>query len=142
MALDKLKERVSNPKGKLAPDQFRNAKPIRNPHVTWETADDGSILLVAPLSEQGKGFMGWVARRMKLPDQKQFELEPVGALVWEHCDGNHTNASIAKALQTRYKMNRLEAEASLSAFLQTLSQRRLVTLMVSKPSAKKGSTKK
>jgi len=132
MVLDRLKDRLSNPKGKLSPDQFRSAKPIRNPLVEWEVTEDGTAILVAPLSQQGKGFMGWVARRMKLPDQKQFELEPVGALVWEHCDGNHTNAAIAKAIQTRYKMNRLEAEASLSAFLQTLSQRRLITLMVGK----------
>jgi len=75
--------------------------------------------------------MGKLAAKAGRPDQKQFELEPIGAFVWNLCDGKHTFEGISKKLREHFKLNRLEADASLSAFLQMLSQRKLITMMVS-----------
>lgn len=111
-------------------ERLRKAKPMRNPFVEWEMDAEGNALLQAPLALQNPGLWGALARKMKAPNMKRFELEPVGALVWEHCDGKHTVETISRKLRERYKMNRLEADASLAAFLQMLSQRRLITLMV------------
>lgn len=68
---------------------------------------------------------------------KSFELEPVGALVWSLCDGRHTFESISQKLRDRYKMNRLEADAALSAFLKMLGQRGLITVDAPKTRTKK-----
>jgi hypothetical protein len=132
MGLVNLAKKTFEGRKPMDPDVLRKAKPVRNPAVEWEVNDDGCALLQAPLETQGRGIMAAVAKRMKVPDKKQFELEPVGALVWEHCDGKHTVEAISRKLRDRYKMNRLEADAALSAFLQMLSQRRLITLMVGK----------
>jgi hypothetical protein len=115
---------------KLTPEQVRRARPVRNPAVKWEVADDGTLLLEAPLAQQGKGIAAWMARRMKMPDTKKFELEPVGAFLWEHFDGNHTVETLSRKLRDKYKMNRLEADASLNAFLQMLTQRRLISMLM------------
>lgn len=114
----------------IDPTALRKAKPARNTFVKWEALEDGTLVLLAPLSTQGRGIMGKIAKRAGRPDVKQFELEPIGAYVWNLCDGKHTFEGISKKLCAEFKLSRLEADASLSAFLQMLSQRKLITMMV------------
>lgn len=128
---DGLKSLIA-PAPRLTQEQLKKAKPERSPDVTSDPQPDGTVLLTAPLILQGRGFMGWMAKRMKAPDRKSFELEPVGAFVWDLCDGNHTFDAISRKLRERYKMNRLEADAALTAFLQMLGQRRLIALKMGK----------
>jgi hypothetical protein len=130
MGLAQLVSKKVDPRTRLSPEQLRKARPLRNPDVKWEVAEDGRLLLVAPLTQQGRGFTGWLARRMKLPNEKKFELEPIGAFLWEIFDGKHTVEGISRKLRDKYKINRLEADASLNAFLQMLTQRKLITLLV------------
>jgi hypothetical protein len=115
--------------GRPKPDAavMRKAKPLRNPTIQYEILPDGTALLEAPLQEQ-KGLAGALARKMKAPHTKKFELEAVGAFVWELCDGAHTFEGITKKLRERFKMNRLEAEAALAAFLQMLTRKGLLVI--------------
>lgn len=124
-----IRRLVEGKKG-MAPDAVRKARPTRNPVVTWIEAPDGSAQLTAPLAATGKGFWAAMARKAGKPDEKTFELEPVGAFVWNLCDGKHSFETIARKLQGRFKMNRLEAETALLAFLQMLGRKRLITLSV------------
>jgi hypothetical protein len=117
------------PKNRLEPAQFRRAKPLRHPRAEWFEESDERIVVRLPL-ETDKAWVRAIAERAKWPDHRQYEFEEVGAFVWRLCDGQHTNEAITRKLIERYKMNRLEAEASLSAFLQMLSQRRLITLLI------------
>jgi len=132
MGLVRVVRQLVTPTEEIKPEKLRKSKPVRNPVVTQEQGDDGIVILSAPLILQGRGVAGMLAKWMKAPDQKKFELEPVGAFVWNLCDGKHTFEGISKRLREQFKMNRLEADASLTAFLQMLSQRRLITLMVGK----------
>jgi hypothetical protein len=117
----------------LTADQLRASKPARNPEVTFTTDEEGGIQLEAPLDHSARGkFAGMLARKLKVPASRKFELEPVGAYVWELCDGSQTFETIAKKLRERFKMNRLEAEAALAAFLQMLGRRGLITIAVKK----------
>jgi hypothetical protein len=128
---DGVKQLIA-PAPHLTQEQMKKAKPERNPEVTEARNPDGTVVLTAPLILQGRGVMGWMARRMKVPDTKSFELEPIGAFVWDLCDGKHTCDAISRKLRERYKMNRLEADAALTAFLQMLGQRRLIALKMGK----------
>jgi hypothetical protein len=67
-----------------------------------------------------------------VPDDKQVELEPIGAFVWNLCDGKRTVQGITEALQREFKITKVEAEASLLAFLDTLMKRRYVALEMPK----------
>lgn len=106
------------------------AKPLRNPLIEWEGKDGGRALLTVPRRSQG--LFGWLGRVMRMPVSHRVELEPVGATVWQLCDGKTTVEGIVRRLCETYKMNRVEAEVSLHAFLATLSQRGYVALFVSK----------
>jgi len=130
MGLVDLAKGIFDRRTKIDPTALRKSKPARNTFVKWEALEDGTIILVAPLSTQGRGVMGRIAKRAGKPDVKQFELEQVGAFVWNLCDGRHTFEGISKRLREEFKLSRLEADASLSAFLQMLSQRKLITMMV------------
>jgi len=115
---------------RIEPKALRQARPLRNPLITWQERGDGILELECPLETQGKGLLAAFARRAKLPSVKRIELEPVGAFVWRCCDGQTSFEQISRKLRDQYKLNRLEADAALASFLQTLSQRRLITLMV------------
>lgn len=132
MGLVQVAKRLIDRSETIKPEQLRTSKPLRNPEVDQSIGDDGSVLLLAPLIRQGTGMMGLMAKWMKAPDHKKFELEPVGAFVWNLCDGRHTFEGISKKLREQFKMNRVEADAALLAFLQMLSQRRLITLTIGK----------
>ncbi len=107
-------------------DAVRATVPVRNPDAKTEIREDGSAVIEAPLAGPAKGMLGALAKAAKLPAQRQFELEQVGAFVWEQIDGKQSFASISQKLRERFKMNRLEADASLAAFLQTLGRKGLV----------------
>jgi hypothetical protein len=115
---------------RLDPDRLRKARPLRNPIVETEVQEDGIVILAAPLEQVARGLVRLLARRSAKPSVKRYELEPVGALVWSLCDGKTSFERISKQLRDTYRMNRLEADASLIAFLQMLAERRLVTLYV------------
>jgi hypothetical protein len=115
---------------RLDPDALRKSKPMRNPDVRTHDHEDGSSLLEAPLEDVARGIIRFLAKRSSEPRTKKFELEPIGAFVWGLCDGKTTFETISRKLREKYKMNRLEADAALIAFLQMLAQRGLVTLMV------------
>lgn len=124
-----VKRLVAGHPRRMAKEAYLRSKPIRNALVETTEFEDGAVVR-APLLSQGTGMMGWLAKRANLPDTKEFELEAVGAFVWALCDGRHTVETIARKLRERFKMNRLEAETALGAFLETLSRRRLITLNV------------
>ncbi len=129
--LGAIKGYVANQK-RLDPKVMARALPTRNAFVTEEPTPDGGVALKAPIEQTGRGIMPALARRSKLNPEKTFELEPVGAFIWKQCDGKTTFNTISKRLQSEYKLSRIEADASLGAFLQMLSQRRLITMMVDK----------
>jgi hypothetical protein len=125
-----LVRKLVDPRTPVDLESLRKAKPKKNGFVTADTTADGAVVLSAPLSSQGRGMLGRLAQKAGKPDIKQFELEPVGAFVWELCDGERSFESISKQLRVKYKMSRMEADAALAAFLQMLAQRRLISLMV------------
>jgi len=130
MGLADLAKGVFDRRTKIDPQALRKAKPIHNAFVESEDLEDGSVVLVAPLTTQGTGFLGRFAQKAGKKANKQFELEPIGAFVWRLCDGKHTFEGISRKLREEFKLNKVEADASLSAFLQMLAQRKLITMMV------------
>lgn len=114
----------------LAPEALRSAVPSRNPVVQVLDEQEGRVVLEAPLEVAKSKWVAGLARLTKQPETKRFELEEVGSFVWNLIDGKRSFEGISEALRERYKMGRVEADAALGAFLQMLSQRRLVTLWI------------
>ncbi len=103
----------------------------RNQVVEELVKDDGIVVLSCPVAVQSGAF-GKLARKMGREDRKEYELEPIGAFVWNRISGKVSATSLVSALQREFKLSRIEAETSLAAFLQMLASRGLISLKVKK----------
>ena len=101
-------------------------RPGRNSLLTWEKRDSGELILKVPQNEKANRIAKTLARVLKAPKERQVELDEVGGYVWELCDGQNTVEAIVQKTGRQYKMNRREAEVSVTMFLQMLHQRNFI----------------
>jgi hypothetical protein len=104
--------------------EIMNARPVRNPVLTWGPDAQGDMVINVPLQKKA-----WISRLNKLipaPDVRHIILDDIGADVWELCDGETSVETIRRRIAEKYKMNHKEAEASLLEHLKQLAQRKLI----------------
>jgi len=125
MVLDKLRGK-KKPKAPAVPrSEFLKIKPVRNPSVKWEKKEKGEVRIIITLGQpKKKGLLSKFV--FSPPKEKKIDLDKVGSVVWELCDGEKTVGDIAQYLQEKYKFMLTEAEISLNAYFQQLSKRGLV----------------
>ncbi len=99
-------------------------RPARNSALTWETSEPGKTMLTVPLEHKGPTRV--LARVMRAPTERRVELDEVGGFVWELCDGTNTIEAIVQKTGKEYKMNRREAEVSVTMFLQMLHEKNYI----------------
>ena len=66
----------------------------------------------------------------KVPQEKSFDLDALGAFVWRHADGTRTVESLITTFAEQHQLSLREAEVPVLAFLKTLTQRNLIALAV------------
>jgi hypothetical protein len=112
------------------PDVDRSAalrlRPGRNSLLTWEKKETGETVLAVPMNHNPKRWAKWFGKWLRFPEERYVELDEVGGFVWELCDGKHSVESIVQLTSKQYKMNRREAEISVTTFLQMLHQRNFI----------------
>ncbi|HZO90132.1 MAG TPA: PqqD family protein [Chthonomonadaceae bacterium] len=101
-------------------------RPGRNSLLSWEKRDSGETVLTVPQNQKVGRMTRWLAKWMNVPNARHVELDEVGGYVWELCDGHHTIESIVQKTGRQYKMNRREAEVSVTMFLQMLHERNFI----------------
>lgn len=117
-------------------------RPLRNSQLTWERRESGDTLLTVPQNQKVGAVTRAMAKWLRVPKERHVELDEVGGYVWELCDGEHTVEAIVQQTGRHYKMNRREAEVSVTMFLQMLHERRFIAfykLSKSKKQSAKGS---
>ena len=97
-----------------------------NPLLTYSQNDRGEIVVEIPIRQDRLGRI--LGRFFSTPKRKQLVLDEVGSTVWELCDGEHNVGIIIGEMCHRYKLNRREAETSLTMYLKMLAERNLVGL--------------
>jgi len=127
--------RKKKPKGPMiSREEFLGLKPVRNPALRWEKNEKGEIQLSIPIAQgpAKKKVSGKIFSKIMPPPPKErkIQLDMVGTVVWELCDGNTTIKDICGALQEKYKMMPVEAEVSLDAYFKQLTKRALVGFIV------------
>jgi predicted transcriptional regulator len=65
---------------------------------------------------------------------KKFELDSIGVLVWNLCDGKTSVQQIIRKLAKKYNLNLRESEVACRTFLQMLVKKGLIVMSV--PEAK------
>jgi hypothetical protein len=101
-------------------------RPGRNSLLTWEKRETGEVLLTVPQNQKIGRITRTMAKWLNAPTERHVELDEVGGFVWELCDGAHTVESIVQKTLKQYKMNRREAEISVTTFLQMLHERNFI----------------
>ncbi len=102
--------------------EWQQRCPLRSDQVEWQERE-GRVLLRVRRTDWVARLLSWLVSR---PLYRQVELDEIGGLVWQLCDGTQTVSDIANALQQRYQLSRREAIASLIQFLEQLHQRELI----------------
>lgn len=120
MWLRKPKHRPIDRQQQLAAVPHRAAEAVAEPTAT------GGIQLKVPR----RGRMG----PFRLPPGavRSFELDEMGAAVWQLCDGETNLMEITQQFAARYGLSTREAEAATTAFLKTLASKQLIHLAAAK----------
>jgi hypothetical protein len=107
------------------------ALPVRNEGLKTEPTGDGELMVTIPRRSDWVG--GLLALVFAVPKERKVVLDRVGTEIWQLCDGRHTVQGIISALGEKHKLNRKEAEVSLTAYLRQLGRRGLIGFAVPKP---------
>jgi len=136
MILDKLRRKKKPAGPSLTRSEFLSLKPVRSPIVKWEKNEKGEIKITIPLREieertegskkMKKKSTGVLSKLFQGPEKKRLQLDEVGSVVWELCDGKRTTKEIIGHLCQKYKLLPREAELSLSSYLNSLAKRGLI----------------
>ncbi|MFP3903737.1 MAG: PqqD family protein [Armatimonadota bacterium] len=132
---NKLLVRVGlrQPEPKLTREQSMNAVPIRNPLLQWAEKDNGEIVVAMDRRDDWVGeAMGWL---FMVPPKQKVELDDIGSSVWRACDGENTVNDIIEIIRREYKLSRREVEMSLTKYLQSLGQRKMIGFKVDRETA-------
>jgi hypothetical protein len=119
---------MKKPGGGLTREQAMAAWPVRNPTIKWLTNDDDCVVVHLPRRKDMVG--GVLSFLFSVPESKPVVLDEVGTFVWHLCDGEHSVSEVVDELSREYKLNRREAEVSLTKFLQMLGKRGMVAFAV------------
>jgi hypothetical protein len=113
-------------KQRLTPPQALSVRPVHLVEATIEKNAGGGTLKV-PI--QPARWTGWF---FKMPEgaTKTFELDALGLLVWESCDGKTSVQQIIRRLAKQYNLNLREAEVPTVKFLQMLVKKGLIGMPV------------
>jgi hypothetical protein len=94
-------------------------KPLRAKDALVERKPEGGARLKLPLRGS------WPFR----PPQgatRVFELDEMGLLVWDFCDGKTTLLELIRQFAEHYSLNLREAEVATLTFLKTLARKQLI----------------
>ena len=81
-------------------------------------------MLFVPLEQpQKKGRKSIFSMLSSPPQEKKIQLDSIGSILWELCDGEKTVRDIVRFLQEKHKMLPSEAEISLNTYFNYLSKR-------------------
>lgn len=106
------------------------AFPLHNDRLQAEPTDKGELSLTIPRRNDWLGKMLSVI--FVVPRQRQVVLDTVGADIWALCDGHHTVADVIGAVARKYRLNRKEAEVSVTTYMRQLGKRGLLAFAIPK----------
>jgi len=115
---------------RLSKEQAMAAFPLRNEGLQAAVADNGELSVTIP---RRKDWLGKVLSIVfVVPKQRHVVLDAVGADVWGMCDGQHTVSDVIGGIAEKYRLNRKEAEVSVTTYMRQLGKRGLLAFAVAK----------
>ena len=96
-------------------------KPLRNPEIVWRVEKRRQAEVMSAL-EQGENVddTGTV---ILLQSGMMHQLNLIGGLIWQQCDGTKTVAEIARELGREFAVDRADVESDVADFVVDLAER-------------------
>jgi len=112
----------------LSREQSLDAVVVASSAITVREREGGCITLGIPY--KSTPVIAWLSRRFGVSGEgeRPLELDEIGSFVWRMFDGRTTVREMIERLSDAYKLNRKDAEVSLTAFIRSLVKKRLVVL--------------
>ena len=110
----------------LTREQALAVRPLVNPLLVSKRNEKDEVVLEIPIRQDRVGKV--LGRFFGTPKRKELVLDEVGSTVWGLCDGEHTVGFIVGEMCRKYKLNKREAETSVTMYLKMLAERNLVGL--------------
>lgn len=110
-------------KPRLTLQQQLAARPVRLVDGELAEREDGGVNLVVTLRQTR--WSGWFFR-MPEGAKKTFELDEMGRLVWDNCDGKTSVQQIIRRISKGYNLNLREAQVATVQFLNMLTKKGLI----------------
>jgi len=112
----------------LSPAQVLDAIPERNRSVRTEWREDQMVIWVEIRKRWwNRGVMRWL---LPFRDEKGVGLDPLGQEVWSACDGRRSVEQIIEQFAAAHKLSFHEARLAVMQFIRSLTERRLLALIV------------
>lgn len=109
---------------RISPGRLYRSIPIINPRVKYEEDSQGIITILIPVA---KGTSEKAERMAKI------KLDMIGSKVWKKIDGKTAFNEIVDWMRKEFMLTEREAESSLSMFMKSLVDRKLVALILPPP---------
>jgi hypothetical protein len=109
---------------KVSPERLFKSTPVVNPEVKYEEDEDGVVTILVPVRTSSSGQATRTAK---------IKLDIIGSKVWKRIDGKTSLNEIAQWMKKEFMITEREAEVSLSMFLKSLVEKRLVALILPPP---------
>jgi len=114
----------------LSRSQALECRPAKSLHIAETRLETGEVLLEYPL--RVKPWIAAIARRFGGPaDQvhtKKLQLDALGSAVWDLVDGERSVRRIVQIFAETHRLEKKEAEVSVTSFIKQLGQRGLLGL--------------
>jgi len=100
--------------------------PVVNDCVSHTIDEDGRLQLTIEI-QRGSSFLSRFQPRIM---KKRVRLDELGVFVFEQIDGRRTVKAIIETFGRRFRTDRRESELSVAAFLKSLAQRQVISIVV------------
>jgi hypothetical protein len=109
-------------------EQAMSARPVLNQLVRVEEDDDQTVTLHVP--RRNTTLVRRVTGFFRRSPYRHVSLDELGSFVIQRCDGTNTVSDIVDKFSEEFKLNRREAEMSMTEFLRDLASRHIVALVI------------
>lgn len=113
-------------KAKIPYKKLLQAKPKKSDNVDWDGDGVESLRIYALYKKTY--LVRLLSRFVDIPEERSFRFNPLGAMVWELCDGTRSVEEIKSIIMKRSKGGEMDIEKRLIKFINHLSANDLITL--------------
>jgi hypothetical protein len=117
-------------KSRMTRTEALSYKPAKNQHITEIRLETGEVVIEYPVAV--RPLIAAVARRLgktqNLTQTRKLQLDALGTSVWDLIDGQHTVRRMINIFAETHRLEKKEAEVSVTHFIRELGRRGLLGL--------------